>query len=396
MRLKIKLLIGLLAGLAGSAAVMLSAQDISIDEQNKAFAEKWSVVASELERLNPGWNAGENVEFFEQKDDRRNIISLRNKTAPVAGIELIGEKLQNVSPLCALPVLNLAFSNCKIANLAELGKMDLDNLWIINSEVKTDSLKKLKIKGLCWDGKNFGNDDFGLLPPTLETLYLKNTAVSNLNFKTEAKIKKLSLIGNAGLTDYAFLKDLKQLNALTVKDQPQFKNINSLPGLNQLEELALINTFVNNLDLLKGRTFNTLVLRNCALYQLDVLSTLKINNLTIGEMDMNSIPDLGSSGLESLTIVNMPVKTLDFIEGLQLKTLNLINTQIKDISIIHDMPIVSLNIQGSPVEDISWLDGKTLDFLDISHTPAGKKELPKNMKVKKLINIRTGPKINNF
>ena len=118
MRLKIKLLIGLLAGLAGSAAVMLSAQDISIDEQNKAFAEKWSVVASELERLNPGWNAGENVEFFEQKDDRRNIISLRNKTAPVAGIELIGEKLQNVSPLCALPVLNLAFSNCKIGLLA--------------------------------------------------------------------------------------------------------------------------------------------------------------------------------------------------------------------------------------------------------------------------------------
>ncbi|MFA6103556.1 MAG: hypothetical protein WCV67_09305 [Victivallaceae bacterium] len=396
MKSNIRLLIMLFAGLFSNAAMMLSAQEITIDEQNRAFAEKWAAVASELERLNPGWKASENVEFFEQKNDRRNIISLRSRTTVITGIELIGEKLQDISPLCALPVQNLAFSNCKIANLAELGKTELENLWIIDSEAKTDSLKKLKIKGLYWDGKNFGDKDPALLPSTIETLYLKNTAVSNLNFKTDARIRRLYLAANAGLADYAVLKDFRQLNALTIKDQPQFKTINFLPALNQLEELALINTSVNSLDLLKGRTFNTLVIRNCPVLQLDVLGSLKINNLTIGEMDINTIPDLGNSGLESLTMVNMPVKTLDFIEGLQIKTLNLINTQIKDISIIHDMPVASLNIQGSPVEDISWLDGKTLDFLDLSHTPAGKKELPKTMKVKKLINIRTGPKINNF
>jgi hypothetical protein len=392
MKLNIKLLTGVLA----LAAVMLSAQDMPIDEQNKAFAEKWAAVASELEHLNPGWNASENVEFFEQKNDRRNIVSPRSRTAAVNGVELIGEKLQNISPLCALPVQNLAFSNCKIANLAELGKMDLENLWLIDSEAKTDSLNKIKIKGLYWEGKNFGNKDLVLLPPTLETLYLKNTAVTSLNFKTDAKIKRLSLIANGGLADYAPLKEFRQLTALAVKDQPQLKNINFLPALNQLEELALNSTAVNNLDLLKGRTFNILNIRDCPLYQLDVLGSLKINNLTIGEMDISAIPDLDNSGLETLTIVNMPVKTLDFIEALHLKTLNLVNTQVKDISIINDMPVSSLNIQGSPVDNISWLDGRKLDFLDLSHTPAGKKELPKNMKVKKLINIRTGPEINNF
>ena len=391
------LLIGVLSGLAAGAAAMLSAQEVPIDEQNKVFAEKWSAVADNLERLNPGWNARENVEFFEQKNDRRNIISLqRNKTAVVTGIELIGEQLRYISPLCSLPVQNLAFSNCNIAHLQELGKTDLENLWILDSKVNTDSLRKLKIKGLYWEGKNFGDKDAAMLPPTLENLYLKNTAVTNLNFKTDAKIRRLSLIANAGLNDYALLKEFRQLNALTIKEQPQFKNIDFLPALNQLDELALINTSVNSLDLLKGRTFNILTIRDCSLFQLEVLSSMKINNLTIGEMDINAIPDLGSSGLETLTIVNMPVKTLDFIEGLQLKTLNLINTRIKDISIIQNMPVTSLNIQGSPVEDISWLDGKTLEFLDISHTPAGKKELPKNMKVKKLINIRTGPGINNF
>ena len=87
------LLIGVLSGLAAGAAAMLSAQEVPIDEQNKVFAEKWSAVADNLERLNPGWNARENVEFFEQKNDRRNIISLqRNKTAVVTGIELIGEQ----------------------------------------------------------------------------------------------------------------------------------------------------------------------------------------------------------------------------------------------------------------------------------------------------------------
>lgn len=396
MKLKF-LLIWVLSGLVNCAAVMLFAQDVSIDEQNKAFADKWSAAADELERLNPGWNARENVEFFEQKNDRRNIISLlRNKTTAVTGIELIGEKLRYISPLCALPLQNLAFSNCNIAHLQELGKTDLENLWIIDCKINTDSLKKLKVKGLYWEGKNFGDKDIGMLPSTIETLYLKNTAITNLNFSTDAKIKRLSLIANSGLADYTPLKEFRQLTALTVKDQPQFRKMDFLPALNQLDELALTGTAVNNLDLLKGRTFNILIFRDCALFQLDVLSSMKINNLTLGEMDISVIPELGNSGLESLTIVNMPVKTLDFLDGLQLKTLNLINTQVKDISIIQNMPVTSLNLQGSPVEDISWLDGKNLDFLDLSHTPAGKKELPKNMKVKKLINIRTGPKINNF
>ena len=149
------------------------------------------------------------------------------------------------------------------------------------------------------------------------------------------------------------------LSNKTVKDEPKG------PFVTYHKSITYDKAELYDISPIKGMYIEKLILRSCPLEKISALREMKLKYLDISYTRVTQI---------------------DILYGMPLEELYLDNTKVTDITPLVVSPIKKLLLRNTLVSNLQPLAGKKLMYLDITNTPAAKKDVPKSFDVKYLIN----------
>jgi len=145
------------------------------------------------------------------------------------------------------------------------------------------------------------------------------------------------------------------LSNKTVKDEP-----NDGPFMTNHKSITYDKAELYDISPIKGMYIEKLILRSCPLEKISALKEMKLKYLDISDTRVTQI---------------------DILYGMPLEQLYLENTKVTDITPLVVSPIKYLWLRNSLVSNLQPLAGKKLVSLDITNTPAAKKDIPKTFDV---------------
>ncbi len=301
------------------------------------------------------------------------VMKLPNETYSV-GVES-GQPLRDLSVFKGAPISELRLPQCRSTDLSPLQGLPLRVLDIAGSPVVDLS----PLRGM-----------------PLEDFYLYDTKVKDLSPLLGMPLKRLFLERCKSITDVSVLKDLRELDQLTIPcDVP---DLTPLRGLSKLRRLAYNRSGVAPYDpittadqfwkeydanpwiarLAKSElkpeplvrqedgtwvvNFNKVPITN-----LDILRGAPISSLYIGNTQVSSLEPLRGMPLKLLQIFNTKVTNLEPIAAAALNDLQISGTKVADISVVRGMPLTRLQLHGcteltdlSPLREVKTLTTLTL------------------------------------
>jgi len=169
---------------------------------------------------------------------------------------------------------------------------------------------------------------------------------------------------------------------------PDLKNLSSLDQYN-FYVVSLMNVEIKNLNFLKNsdKLEKLFIASASGVKDISILHNKKLNHLSLSRTGVEDISILKKLPLEKLSLSFSEVADISPLS--KIKTLTLVGfsgcKKLKDISSLANSPALKyVMLSNSGVEDLTPLKGIELDYLDITNTPAAKKPLPKDLKVKKI------------
>ncbi len=163
--------------------------------------------------------------------------------------------------------------------------------------------------------------------------------------------------------------DLKKLREVPVSglilDETKLTDIIALKGLQQLQSLSLIHTFVHDLSPLVGMPLHSLNLDWTTVVDLKPLHDLPLEILHLSNTRVSDLTPLADTKIEQLYLNNCRnVKDLSPLTGLPLQTLTLNRTPVTDLKPLTHSPLRELNLEGCtaltdlhPLMEIATLEG---------------------------------------
>jgi hypothetical protein len=276
------------------------------------------------------------------------------KGAPVSELALPWGKFTDLSPLQGLPLRVLSINGNAVTDLSPLRGMPLEDLNLYDTKVK---------------------DLSPLLGMPLKRLYLERCR---------------------SITDLTVLKDLRELEHLTIpSDVPDLTPLRGLPNLRRLaynrleaapyDPITTTDQFWKEYDAnpwlarlakselkplpLRRQEDGTWVadLAKLPISDLEVLRGAPISSLNVGNTQVSSLEPLRGMPLKMLYIYNTRVTDLRSIAGQALETLHISGTKVADISVARGMPLTNVRLHGcteltdlSPLREVKTLSTLTL------------------------------------
>ncbi len=220
---------------------------------------------------------------------------------------------------------------------------------------------------------NSGNDEFNLYAKQLEAAWPGSKGGLT---KTQDGKYALTLPSNLTITSFEPLRGMK-LSRLSVVSQHKVQDLTPLKGM-PLEYLQLFRcTNIRDLTPLHGMPISDLDIQRCpSLVSLTPLAACPLRRLCCAECsELRDISVLRGMKLEVLDIGNTRVTDLSILVGMPLVDLDLSWLDAHDLEVLRTLPLQRLCVTGPPgstrkrwVLDLSPLHGKTLRYLNLTHT----------------------------
>jgi len=295
---------------------------------------------------------------------RRNLKVTRERTrlevdnsGQITGITIAGFSIDDISPLAALPNLEVLRCSCSRADepgqfkepLAfkyfRLRELTLTG-WKIIDYSFLRRMTSLKILGLS--GTDI-KDIFCLAPLALDELDLSNTKVFSFAVLERMRLKKLNMSGTQ-LKTFDFVKRMA------------------------LEELRINETGTTDISFLRGLNIKCLHMANIRAKDFSVLRTLPLIDLTVARTKFDDLTILDGKDIRYLDISGTDISNISLLKSMSsLVELNISDTRVTDISPLENCPIAYFNCQNTRISDFRPLKALPLKSLTIDRTdsPAG-------------------------
>jgi serine/threonine protein kinase/Leucine-rich repeat (LRR) protein len=250
-----------------------------------------------------------------------------------AGVES-GQPLRDLSIFKGAPISELTLPWCKFTDLSPLHGLPLRLLDLTGNAVTDLS----PLRGM-----------------PLEDLNLYQSKVKDLSPLVGLPLKRLILERCASVTDLTVLKDLRELEHLTIPFVAP--NLTPLRGLPNLRTLAYNQLPWSAHDpATTTEEFWTEYDANPWLARL-ANSDLKPEGLMQQE-----------DGTWEVHFKDVPISDVEILRGARISSLHLGNTQVSNLEPLHGMPLKSLKIFYTKVSDLRPLAGTALEILHIGGT----------------------------
>lgn len=307
-------------------------------------------------------------------------------------------KVKNISALGDLKNLkSVAIQDCNIEDISALQKMDLHDLTLEGTKVKSIPILSKNIEELWLDNNQI--DDISSLKDlkNLYRLMLNNNKIRNIEplrhlkklvdleiqdnyvqdiepISSLPKLMDLDVRGNP-IKDFSCIK-LPALEYVALSGEVKGEDLGFLSKSRGLKSLTIVNTdlskIINPIPALQS--LETVRIDSCQMKTSDIFMNLtNLNSLAIVDTDLskiiNPIPALQS--LETVTINRCQLKTLDLFTNLNnLSTLDVRDNEIDDITALNKIKILErLYLEGNQInvddipEELRDSQRTTIDIL---------------------------------
>lgn len=240
---------------------------------------------------------------------------------PLEKVDLRGTRVQDISPLKGKQIAELDVSNTRIVDFRPLAGMPLTFLDASGTLIVDLSV----LKGM-----------------PLKHLSLARTKVSSLTYLSSMQLTHLDL-SDTIVRDVTPLRGIGTLDSLYLNNT-DVTDINTLSGL-KIANLSLSGTGVRDLSSLKSMPLRSLNLAGCQVSDISVLSGKPLEFLDLSSTKTSDLSPLEVGGkLRSLNIRNTQVSDLTPISKIPLSFLDCRGTQVSDFSPLRRMPLDRINI----------------------------------------------------
>lgn len=209
--------------------------------------------------------------------------------------------------------------------------------------------------------------------PVLNLSYCNFNNIEKLAVCTH--LNNLTLVGLEDYQDVSFLRNLKKLNSLSLRNS-RVNNFEIIRQLTDLIALDLYNMNLQNISFLED--LEALKILNLSYNRITDISPLKrmkkLENLYLRNNQIRDITVLSNfRQLRILQINENQIQNIKALENLQkLEELVLYWNKIEDVSILENLKQLQiLNLGGNPIREVGFLKNlealKEIDNIDMSH-----------------------------
>ncbi len=165
------------------------------------------------------------------------------------------------------------------------------------------------------------------------------------------------------------------------------RNVQSLEGLqffNNLEELRIRNSQVNNVPVFSMNSLRKLLLNDNQISTIDVSNLPNLETLSLDDNTLNSINVNQNLSLKELFIINNNLNSIDVTQNSNLEQLSLTNNSISSISLIQNTNLRNLELSDNSLISLDLGQNILLASLSLNNNPIS------------VLDVSANPDIQNF
>lgn len=203
---------------------------------------------------------------------------------------------------------------------------------------------------------------------TIKEKYLKEiTNYNDEEKKVTINIKNVTDLDVRDTKDIGGIENLKYLKNCSLignENKTQINNLNKLKELNNLKEIAIWYTTLDDLSCINEiPSLENVEIRFCNVNNISELQVSKLKKLVIVDAQLSNIDNLKNANeLENLNLSKNKIKDISALSNLtKIKFLDLHENEVEDISALSNLTnLITLNLRKNRIRDISALENLKL------------------------------------